>query len=809
MTIEAALVSSIDAADHEACARALVGLTESERRAVYPAVARRVDEIDTQLQNYADPGRKQAFQCFPVARLALLGVATLGELRKTRTTSFFGLQGTVSAILADRQPDWLSDWAEFELARNIGIWPAVRALVRTGLIPRPATEFYVLGMIAAPCRTMPPRELLARDPQLLQDELWRLFEHEGSGELSLAAYDKYVSSALSWFDAFLAMAADGTIDRNRLLSVSLDALERDFAPFRAGWFSRLHEALKPGKTERASLCERYLDLLNSRVPATVSFAMKALVLVEKTGMLNFAARAERLAPAFEARDKGTVERALALLSKAAGGHPNARLAALAARALGHESPEIQMAALALIGNDTALVEPYLDVLAPSVRARLGAGLPAAPPALVVEADASLVEPIGCLSELVETFAAVLEKEGPPVDIERVIEGVSHLGIRAAARDSGFARLTAALARRAGKLLLHPDAPQPRTALAAFALAWIRGDRRGAPEADESLADFQLWRLWCVSEQAALRVEQPLLSLPTALDGRIDSGEMDRRLAALTPAQREATTDRASLFHLDFLLARLRAYGLLDEPRLWISWLERSWTVEGKTYSHFDPALGSEGLPAPSRFEPAALTCALLPASLAMARWCATVSPRWREGWFAAGCRDVGDNIDWHQADWSTRAYVEPLVNRDTPIGPMGVLLIALGLGAKESGEAGLAVDALIAATSDGRLDEAAFGRALTEAAASGVIPFSRWTRQLQRAAQAGSLQARTIFLALEVLLESGHGTERADFGRLVELEHELAHLTGLRITRAGAVRVLTSLKGNGKGGRAAAALLSI
>src|SRR5213076_1744678 len=123
-----------------------------------------------------------------------------------------------------------------------------------------------------------------------------------------------------------------------------------------GWCSRLHEALKPARSERVELCERYLDLLTSRVPATVSFAMKALVEAHKAGGLDVAKVVDRLAPAFEARDKSTVERALALAGKTAPKSDTttkARLAALAARALGHESADIQTAALELIGGNQA------------------------------------------------------------------------------------------------------------------------------------------------------------------------------------------------------------------------------------------------------------------------------------------------------------------------------------------------------------------------------------------------------------------------------------------------------------------------
>ena len=262
------LSAAIEAADEQACVRLLKGQDEKARRELYPTVKQKVEELDSALKNFSDPSRAQLYQSYTVARLAILGTATLGELRKTspwRLNSH-----AAQAILMDRRPDWLAEWARFEIERNLWNWQAVRALVRDGLIPKPTADFYILGLIAAPERHRPPRQVLEQDRGLLDDELWRLFECEGTGEFSLAAYDKYVQEQNTWLEAFRAMAADRTIDRERVLASTLDALARDFAPFRAGWFSRLHEALKPTRAERVAHRERYLDLLSSRVPATVS-----------------------------------------------------------------------------------------------------------------------------------------------------------------------------------------------------------------------------------------------------------------------------------------------------------------------------------------------------------------------------------------------------------------------------------------------------------------------------------------------------------------------------------------------------------
>jgi len=521
------LIAAVDAADAAKCVELLSDREEKHRRALHPELALRVEQLDEEIRDVTRVSRKEVFERYLVARVALLGVATLAELKRLRPWSFSNRDQAAAAMLANRRPSWLAEWVEFELPRNFRNWSTVRALVRCTAILQPATEFYILGMIAAPNQRTTPAHLLKEDPELLTDELWRLFECEGTGELSLAAYDKYVHRSRSWFDVFLNMSADGTIDRSRVLSATLDALQRDFAPFRAGWFSRLHEALKPSRGERVQLCERYQDLLSSQVPATVSFAVKALLEAHKAGAVI---TLDRLAPALEARAKGTVERALALANKVSReSHPTdtSRLSSLAARALAHQSREVQTAALKLVGSNTALVAPYVDLLAPSVRAHWGANEPAdantdALAAGPMAGSSLRVAPMGTLNELIETFAAVLENQGPPVEIERVIDGVARIGIPATSDEVKFQRLTAGLANRAEKLLQRGRVGQPRAALAELALAWTRRLRPATPEAEKSLADFLVWRLWCASEQAASRLEQPLVSLPTSADGRIRS-----------------------------------------------------------------------------------------------------------------------------------------------------------------------------------------------------------------------------------------------------------------------------------------------
>ncbi|MBM3798100.1 MAG: hypothetical protein FJW31_29605 [Acidobacteria bacterium] len=83
-----------------------------------------------------------------------------------------------------------------------------------------------------------------------------------------------------------------------------------------------------------------------------------------------------------------------------------------------------------------------------------------------------------------------------------------------------------------------------------------------------------------------------------------------------------------------------------------------------------------------------------------------------------------------------------------------------------------------------------------------------WSKQLTNAAQAGPAPAAAIFKALELLFESGRGAEAADYGRLIELAFELAHQTGQRLSRPGAMAALTRIETGGKATKALAGLLT-
>ena len=78
---------------------------------------------------------------------------------------------------------------------------------------------------------------------------------------------------VSWEVALVELAKEGRISRERLLDATIDGLSRDLHELRARWFAMLHDRLEPTSEELAARVTRYRDLLGSRNPSTVAFAL--------------------------------------------------------------------------------------------------------------------------------------------------------------------------------------------------------------------------------------------------------------------------------------------------------------------------------------------------------------------------------------------------------------------------------------------------------------------------------------------------------------------------------------------------------
>jgi hypothetical protein len=190
------------------------------------------------------------------------------------------------------------------------------------------------------------------------------------------------------------------------------------------------------------------------------------------------------------------------------------------------------------------------------------------------------------------------------------------------------------------------------------------------------------------------------------------------------------------------------------------------------------------------------------------RWMATVWPARMEPYFAKGATTLSCNLDWWEAEWGNKTLLEPLLDPDMPLEQMGLLLLALGLAAKDPGEHGLATDALIAAIDGGRVDGDSLGGVLAELLPSGLVKAARFAKTLGQAARPSPLHVCTISTAIERSLRGDPSKAHRDLSALLELLRELLAEQQEPLRDAEARKYLQGIKGGGKTGKLVRELLA-
>ena len=505
MTPAEALREAANAHDEAVVCELIADLTEAARAEMMP-VAREIVKAETKRG-------VDAVGTLGSTLLLAYGLLPVSDIRKLGWRSNH-VPERLEDVLRRRSPERLEPII-FYLLDDFLAWAPVRALVREGVVPRPDRPSYTIAMLAA-TRYHPASTLLAEDPSLIDDEVWRLFEVEGGGEDSLANHDKYFGD--SWGDTFRDLAAADASMRDRLLDASIAALGRDFSAYRAGWFSRFHESLSPTDEERAQRTVGYLQLLRGRVGATISMAMAALAAVERSGKLPSDALLDHVGPVLADGSAKAAKIGLGLVASvgARSDDGGRRAAIVATDALANASPDIQARALKLIGKllsgpddevARALADRAPDVAASQrnaaaalletlqVEQGAAASLPAVgegklqPPVTTASAHdtpprrPSATDPdrrlalITSVEALVDVAVSVLETGEPADDVERVLHGVGRFDGR---RSDETARLTAPVAKRARTILARQDSfalegVDARADVAAVLLAWSTGE----------------------------------------------------------------------------------------------------------------------------------------------------------------------------------------------------------------------------------------------------------------------------------------------------------------------------------------------
>lgn len=489
-------------------------------------------------------------------------------------------------VLAQRPSAWLADFCEQAFASQSGApvteWRLVRALVRAGHVTRPRSPSYISAMpfglthFDRPDRPL-LRDALLADPALLQEEIFELFTVDEAGAVLLRQdnhqdkshwhHDGSTHPERTWRVALAGLAADGHIDRDRLLDACLGAFFRDFPASQLTWYLRLHEELAPDTDELATRSGRYLRLLAADAGTAVGLGQKAITTLLNSGRIDPAEIVAASGPVLVRREKKYAVAQLRLLDTVTREHPDLAEGAVEAASAAFEHPlaEVQERALELVARCDSHVGPAAaeklrsaaSSLAPSLRSRaeavLGGGSgpePVPVPAPPVPATAPAVPAgpprLASLGEFASTAAALAADPWNPLLAEQVIDGIA----RFAADRAAFTAALAPLARHLEGPAVSTDEPSLR------ALTWFL---EGAVPEGDMLQQLRAWRwaagggrrtagltpralladrIWETCTRSADGEARRLLAYPDTAAGHVDPERIVAEVAAMEDAGTE-------------------------------------------------------------------------------------------------------------------------------------------------------------------------------------------------------------------------------------------------------------------------------
>lgn len=714
----------------------------------------------------------------------------------------------------------------------------VQNLIGAGLIKRPTSEAYAVGLIAIPREILwrgrsNIEELFSADPGLVQ-ALLQLFEVEGTGEHNLAACDKYAKRPeWEWKNIFLKAIADGFYTRELLLEKTLGTLERDWPQFRAGWFSRFHEALAPTVDEMAPLASRYLGLCQSRIAPTVSFALSVLKALYAAKKVQGAALLSALEPVFYSSIKGQVDAALKLAEAVVKREPSLAQAASSVVQFGlvHEAADLQKK---IIDRLVAwgVNEPTRESLAAHLENVASANRPAlakligvasepaalesmAPPAFEGSGAIDPLDPSRALvpledsDELVERIAFVLENSEAIDETERVMEAL----VRLSPLSDELRAKCAPVLKRSRKILARGESSKFAYQVSRLVVFVLTGEREAEftrPKSRHAQNDalYDLFierRIEDLIVQSAKGWALTPLSVATHRGGFIDPKVFAQRQAAYQ-----------ALCAKDLKSEELLREAARAQHRLWpcvlastaggYAWRIETWQTQSydntQTHTHHRMKIkngAGEELESGYWSEVAAV------------RYHAAIEPGALERFFAQGCKSVANNLDWWGVEWENRGYIEMLLEPTTLMTaeqPMAVFLLALAIAGKEPGQTALAVDALVRSCQEGRLDVAALGVQLRALMATPIVLAKRYVKSLQAAVRADARLSPVVFDLLCEMVVADVEKPPKDLAALLELLLELA-LSSQQCLPESTRELLAAMTLSGKGRTVQKSLLAL
>ncbi len=344
------------------------------------------------------------------AAAAALGCCTLTQLKRLGKR---GLPRSYAAlkVLSDRNSEWLDVWAGNALRTSPAIWPAVRLLIRAGRCATPEVPEYTMGLTTGIKhsyllqRDLDPDDLknvsldditlvdaLQDDPDLLDRDLWKIFEITGTSEFSLGGHDSMARSHHRysrvtydlgpnlWSWSLAELSKSGKLARKRLLDCCLTTLVAESNRDRARPYRALHDELLPTTADLTERSAHYLSLLPSPIPELSTFARKIVSALVKGGHLKARDTLAYVPGLLAQRAKAPAKDAVKLLDYAFSTKDEdpSELSMIAADGLAHPSPDLHSATIERLENwapsaSSELVQRVSDLrdnVAPTVRHRV-------------------------------------------------------------------------------------------------------------------------------------------------------------------------------------------------------------------------------------------------------------------------------------------------------------------------------------------------------------------------------------------------------------------------------------------------------
>lgn len=822
----------------------LASLTEAERKRLAPTVRTVLRE------SYIDKDNRSVL----LAALGTLG----GERQIANGLSFWWRSEDPTdlalQILRDRDPRWLPQLATALLAESSN-WPLVRALVRAGMAERPEQPEYLLQMVGGVRTTIhwqateTIRECLEHDPGLLDVEIWDLLALEGAGR-RLAYVDGWIDKPWTppgrdpadlpparpertWRRALADLAADGRIDRGRLLDLVLAAPLRDWAAADLAWYARQHDELAPTAEEVLARQATYCRLLTVEHGPSVKYAQKALHGLVKDPRLEVSALLAASRATLTRPDKASVAAQLRLLAALARAHPDAGVADVVADALDHPRADVREQAQQLL----ARIAPDAVVEAPPPAASASFVAPGPRPRRQPDG----VVPVADADELADLFLLLVEEADDPIEVERLLDGVLRLaGERPASVD--------VLLRRAR--VEDYFTSELRSFLGALAETWLEPRSRRARAAEQQCLAVAAWGgagapAYSVFDVASRRLQAvarrvrggggPGVALPTYADGSIDPADLTERLSRLGPRDRPTPEDvetavlRVAPERLDEIGSGRGQVGRLvrDAVRRISAhrpdWERVTTQVPGRFFSQPpETALSFRDASAPPpgggpvdsllrRSQPLAHAGTELHVGEYESRFeqtlafCAVQLPHHPDQ--LASLVHLVQLRDLSKNRGVTASLLDALARSDRRIGPPAASSLILGLAAKDARVRTSAQDALLDLAAAGFLDGCELGRQASAHLAEDLVVGTRLAAGLAEVARADDAAVLAVMDALATLLPSLPG--RRDAAAFLEPAAELAERTGRRVELPEELRVQAAGRSSSIAAKAARRLVAV